>query len=109
MPKPWALLVFMHLNGTIPTDLLDSVRRWAEDVPNYMRSEKGLGEARRQIGMKQAEFWSMYGISASSGSRYEREQGMTLSAVMLVKLHLTGLVPTLDLIRNMEALKRIQT
>ena len=45
---------------------------------------------RKQLGMTQADFWELFGVTQSGGSRYETGRSMDVPLRTLLALHVSG-------------------
>ncbi len=56
-----------------------------------------LTGARNALGLNQRDYWERYGITQSSGSRYESGRAVPRPLAMLLRLHNDGKISDKDL------------
>lgn len=61
---------------------------------------------RKKAGKNQSQFWSMYGITQSGGSRYESGRGLPRPVAILLTLHAGGKLSDDDLAAALTAVKK---
>ena len=77
---------------------LDDLHHAQESVDIF--DVRDLRKARRE---SQAKFWKRFGVTQSTGSRFEQGLGIPVSVAILVKLYLEGKVSDGDLQRARRA------
>lgn len=65
-----------------------------------------LSGYRMSLGMNQADFWKLFGVTQSGGSRYESGRGVPVQVAVLMWLYDTGRIGRDDLEAAHEAVRK---
>lgn len=65
-----------------------------------------LSGYRISLGLNQADFWKLFGVTQSGGSRHERGRGVPVPVAVLIWLYDTGRITKEDLEAAQEAVRK---